>query len=80
MGKFRDRMESEGDISAIRPRSPRPRSVSDMNAVSLAGTRRSGRTVAELCLRLQRGSGIRRWALRAAGRGTRGGGARGEER
>jgi hypothetical protein len=34
----------------------------------------------ELCLRLQRGSGIRRWALRAAGRGTRGGGAQGEGR
>jgi FAD/FMN-containing dehydrogenase len=34
----------------------------------------------ELCLRLQPGSGIRRWALRAAGRGTRRGGARGEGR
>jgi amidase len=38
------------------------------------------RRSATLCLRLQRGSGIRRWALRAAGRGTRGGGARGEGR
>jgi hypothetical protein len=30
-----------------------------------------------LCLRLQRGSGVRRWGLDGRGRGARGGGARG---